>query len=86
VTNEEKRARAVKAKSLLDNELLTETYDTQETELFKAWQNPENSQAQRETIWNLYQGVLGARELLKRILITGNNAKKEIQRLVQKSN
>jgi len=84
MTNEEKRAKGGRAKNLLENELLIEAYEIQEKTLINAWKDDRNSKEEREVLWNLYQGVLGAQEFLRKVLITGNDAAKEIQRQLQK--
>lgn len=80
---ENDRARGAQAKTLLDNEMLQESYDRQEQDLIEFWKNQAKTTEEREAAWNLLQGVLGAREILKSIHIKGKDAHKAIERKVK---
>ena len=80
---ENDRARGAQAKTLLDNEMLQESYDRQEQDLIHFWRNDAKTPQEREATWHLLQGVIGARDILKSIHIKGNNAQKAIERKVK---
>lgn len=72
--DEELRLR--RAKALLEDELLTEAFDTLRTELMDRWENSASSEAEaRESIWLGLQLLLRIRRHLESILMTSEMAK-----------
>lgn len=82
----QQQERGVRAKHLLENELLNEAFEGIENDLMKAWQNSMASdELGREDVWRCYQLLKNLREALKRHVITGDGAGKELLHIQDKS-
>ena len=68
--------RLQRAKALLNDELLTEAFDTIRTELMARWENSSSDESSaREHIWLGLQLLVRVRRHLESILMTGEMAK-----------
>ena len=71
--------RGDRAKALLGNELLQESFDKIETQLMDAWKETHSEDhARREDAWRSYKLLQSLKGHLKKILIDGEASTKEL--------
>lgn len=78
--------RGVRAKALLDNELLKESFDAIEKELMVEWRKtaPEDQQ-RREDAWRSLKLLENLQSGLKRIVLTGEHSGRELLKIQKPS-
>jgi len=82
----EQEHRGIRAKALLENDLLLGAFESIETALLDAWRNSNASETDgREDAWRSIQLLKNLRECLDRHVITGKDAGKELLRIQDKS-
>ena len=71
--------KGLKARALLDNELLKEAFDTIESSLMAEWQQTRSEDAlRREDAWRSYKLLCGLKSYLNRLVSTGEASTKEL--------
>ena len=77
-------AKAVRAQSLLDNELFNEALETLRSDLLKAWENtPPRDTDGRERCWNAIQQLGKLKGYFETVLRDGKMAQAELKALAE---
>lgn len=77
------RERGIKARQLLENDLLNECFDLLIDSTIKQWQSETDPEV-RERLWYIVKGTENARELLKGFIGIGSAAEKQIAKQAKK--
>lgn len=71
--------RGIKAKQLLDNQLLAEAFEQVGQDILSQWTYSKDPQ-EREQLWGQYHGLEAVKECLMHYAIMGKAAQKELER------